>query len=444
MESLARDTKLVIGMVGLPARGKTYISRKIARYLNWLGFKCGVFNIGEYRRMICGTKECTADFFDPKNDEAVKARNECANTALVDLIKFLKEGGDVAIYDGTNTSIERRKMVKQTLTEKIESHSLMWIESICNEEKIIETNIRMTKVSSPDYKDVDPDLATRDFRERIEQYRKKYEELSKEGDGENTAFIKLYDVGSQFIMNNITGYIESKVVSFLMNLHITPRPIYFTRHGESAFNIEDRVGGDPDLSERGYKYAERLSQFFRGELENGNIQKNTKILTSTLKRAVHTASMIEIGVKPVYLKSLDELNAGTCDGMTYEEIATRFPIEVKERKSDKLNYRYPRGESYLDVIQRIEPIIFEIERSKQPVIVVAHQAVIRCLYAYFSKHDIMEIPYISIPLHTVVKLIPGTYYAHETNYKIDVETGCVEEINVVKYSLIEDYRSVKA
>lgn len=431
-------------MVGLPARGKTYISRKIARYLNWLGFKCGVFNIGEYRRMICGTRECTADFFDPKNDEAVKARNECANMALADLIKFLKEGGDVAIYDGTNTSVERRKMVKQTLNEKIESHSLMWIESICNEEKIIEANIRMTKLQSPDYQDIDPDLATKDFRERIEQYRKRYEELTKEGDGENTSFIKLYDVGSQFIMNNITGYIESKVVSFLMNLHITPRPIYFTRHGESAFNIEDRVGGDPDLSERGFKYAERLSQFFIKELEHGNIQKNTKILTSTLKRAVHTANMIEIGVKPVYLKSVDELNAGVCDGMTYEEIAIKFPIEVKERKSDKLNYRYPRGESYLDVIQRIEPIIFEIERSKQPVIVVAHQAVIRCLYAYFSKHDIMEIPYISIPLHTVIKLIPGTYYAHETNYKIDVENGNVEEINVVKYSLIEDYRSVKA
>lgn len=37
-------------MVGLPARGKTYISRKICRYLNWLGFKSRVFNIGNYRR----------------------------------------------------------------------------------------------------------------------------------------------------------------------------------------------------------------------------------------------------------------------------------------------------------------------------------------------------------------------------------------------------------
>ena len=47
---------------------------------------------------------------------------------------------------------------------------------------------------------------------------------------------------------------------------------------------------------------------------------------------------------------------------------------------------------------------------------VAHQGVLRCLYAYFSKHEIKEVPFISIPLHTVIKLIPETYYAHEFRY----------------------------
>ena len=39
---------------------------------------------------------------------------------------------------------------------------------------------------------------------------------------------------------------------------------------------------------------------------------------------------------------------------------------------NKLTYRYPRGESYSDLISRIEPIIFEIERSPNPVIIVGH------------------------------------------------------------------------
>ena len=39
-------------MVGLPARGKTYISRKLSRYLNWIGINTRVFNLGEYRSDI--------------------------------------------------------------------------------------------------------------------------------------------------------------------------------------------------------------------------------------------------------------------------------------------------------------------------------------------------------------------------------------------------------
>ena len=34
----------------VPARGKSYISKKIHRFLNWLGFKTQVFNVGNYRR----------------------------------------------------------------------------------------------------------------------------------------------------------------------------------------------------------------------------------------------------------------------------------------------------------------------------------------------------------------------------------------------------------
>lgn len=44
-------------MVGLPARGKTYIARKLNRYFNWLGYRSRVFIHGNYRREICGT-EC--------------------------------------------------------------------------------------------------------------------------------------------------------------------------------------------------------------------------------------------------------------------------------------------------------------------------------------------------------------------------------------------------
>ena len=41
-------------MVGLPARGKTYTARRIARHLDWLGHRSKVFNVGNYRRQQSG------------------------------------------------------------------------------------------------------------------------------------------------------------------------------------------------------------------------------------------------------------------------------------------------------------------------------------------------------------------------------------------------------
>lgn len=64
-----------------------------------------------------------------------------------------------------------------------------------------------------------------------------------------------------------------------------------------------------------------------------------------------------------------------------------------------------RGESYCDIIERLQPVIFELERTTKPVIVVSHQAVLRCLISYFIDTAKEKIPYYSIPLHTLVRII---------------------------------------
>ncbi|CAF3844450.1 unnamed protein product, partial [Rotaria sp. Silwood1] len=97
-------------MVGLPARGKTYMARKLARYLHWIGIKTQVFNVGDYRRdavKVYAGKE----FFDPDNVEAVAIRQQCAQNALEDMCSFLQSQGEVAIFDATNTTRERRRTI---------------------------------------------------------------------------------------------------------------------------------------------------------------------------------------------------------------------------------------------------------------------------------------------------------------------------------------------
>jgi hypothetical protein len=53
-------------------------------------------------------------------------------------------------------------------------------------------------------------------------------------------------------------------------------------------------------------------------------------------------------------RALREIDVGICDGLTYDQVKVRFPEEYRARMQDKLKYRYPRGESYLDVIARLE------------------------------------------------------------------------------------------
>ncbi|KAJ1513561.1 6-phosphofructo-2-kinase 1 [Coelomomyces lativittatus] len=96
------------------------------------------------------------------------------------------------------------------------------------------------------------------------------------------------------------------------------------------------------------------------------------VWTSTLKRSIATAQYINH--RKVNLRALDEIDAGICDGLTYDEVAETMPEEYASRAANKLKYRYPHGESYIDVIQRLEPALFELERTKTPLLIVAHQA----------------------------------------------------------------------
>ncbi|KAK5584745.1 hypothetical protein RB653_006362 [Dictyostelium firmibasis] len=404
--------KIVLVMVGLPARGKTYVARKICRMLNWMLVPAKVFNVGEYRRLRIGAGQ-PHDFFDPHNPEGIKARLHMAVAALDDMISWLHNGGRVGIYDATNSTNERRQLVEKRCTR--EKMTVVYVESICNDASVIEHNIKETKLLSPDYQGVDPSKAVQDFRDRINHYLKVYETV----EGEKTRYIKLYDVGKKIEVNNITGYIPSRVVFFLMNLHLHPRPIWLTRHGESEFNAQNRIGGDSDLTERGDNYAHQLAVWISewcSKVRADGYDGEVVVWTSSLKRAIRTAQYIS--QPKVVMRALDEIDAGICDGMTYDEIQEKMPDERAARDSDKLQYRYPRGESYEDVIQRLEPLLLELERTKSPVLIVSHQATLRCLYSYLKGRVKEECPFINIPLHTLIQLSPKAYGCEETAFKL--------------------------
>ncbi|KAG1444289.1 hypothetical protein G6F56_010360 [Rhizopus delemar] len=191
-------------MVGLPARGKTYIAYKICRYLNWLGIKTEIFSVGNYRRKIAGLHP-PPTFFDINNEDGMKKRHEAAEIALKDMINWYTEkDGIAAIFDATNSTKADRAWINEELTKS--NIQVLFIESICDVPSIIMSNIKEVKLSSPDYENLDPEEATQDYMKRIGRYEAFYETITEN----DLTYMKLVNMGSQYIINIIRGYLETE------------------------------------------------------------------------------------------------------------------------------------------------------------------------------------------------------------------------------------------
>jgi broad specificity phosphatase PhoE len=123
------------------------------------------------------------------------------------------------------------------------------------------------------------------------------------------------------------------------------------------------------LTASGLEHARRLAVFAKEKIAEDNDpskdEKDKKVpipyrlWTSTLRRTNETCQFVEHGTlkhtwdngdcadwvqfRPMKRSNLDELHAGTCDGMTYKEIEQACLEEFERRQNDQLTCRHPRG-----------------------------------------------------------------------------------------------------
>jgi len=436
-----RADKFCICVCGLPGVGKTSISRRLARYLEFFhAVPVEVFNASEYRRRICGVWS-NAKWFDPTNAEAAQHLATVNSACLADMVAFINANANgVAILDSAslNATHAKRLHILQSIYET--GAKVMFIE-VSNE-----TQGFVVPYDSPDYEGVEREAAEQDYCERVAKYRQQYEPLDVPSNGEaqkkesKWSYLKCDHQRQKFVLNRVEGYLQLKVVHFIINLRTTPHKFFFSRHGQSQYNAVGRIGGDSGLSPDGLAYAHKLAEFVQTNIvfdESGR-QVPARLWTSSMRRTRETAQFIAqdrlniqdeddptlehewIQMRPRAWHHLDELFAGACDGMTYEEIEEQFPEEFARRSVDKLAYRYPRGESYLDVIARLEPIIIEMERHKEPLLLVGHQGIIRIIYAFYMGLTRAEAPYVSIPLNCVIQLTPSAFNCIERRHDLYV------------------------
>jgi alpha-ribazole phosphatase len=151
--------------------------------------------------------------------------------------------------------------------------------------------------------------------------------------------------------------------------------IHLIRHGEVACQCYNGHF-DVALTPRGVEQYHDL----KPRLEPGRI---TACYTSDLSRTVQGGEILggHLGVEPVALAELRELNCGAWEGLTISEVQSQRPQEWAERLADLEHFRAPGGESLGDLAARVMPAIRKIvERHRgEEVLVVAHGGVNRVI-----------------------------------------------------------------
>ncbi|RJE21291.1 6-phosphofructo-2-kinase [Aspergillus sclerotialis] len=419
---LFHSGRIVIITVGLPARGKTHISVALARYLRWLGVKTRIFHLGDYRRATIPFGQDMPDdyFFVNASASSVLLRQKIVKKCRDDIYQFLNhENGQIAIYDAVNPLASgRRSLAKEFAKHDIEFCLVktLFIESWCDDERIIEENVRRVKISSPDYIGWTSEDAVKHYLSRISARIPHFQTMEEK----ELNYIKMMNAGERLIVNNRSfGYLSHRIVFYLLNLHVKTRRTYFARAGVSLES--DSYKADASLSAQGEDYAKKMTERL---LQDRNAEKQTMIeqgetdyelkpltvWTSTRRRTIETAKYLhERGFKVRQRSQLSQMNPGVCEKMSERRIREEYADEVAKHELDPYHHRYPRAESYHDLAVRLEPIILELEREQNDLLIIAHESVLRVLYGYLMACNAADIPFLQFPRDEIIEIIPESY-----------------------------------
>ncbi len=157
--------------------------------------------------------------------------------------------------------------------------------------------------------------------------------------------------------------------------------IYLVRHGESVANADKRFCGitDVELSCKGKKQALEAGLILSGE-------QIDYIYASPLIRAYETAKIISehinVPLKPV--ECLKEVNFGIFENMTWDEIQKNYNEESEKWIKQGNDYKFPKGESYSDVLCRIGSFMDDVEDNS---VIVSHFGIIQSILLYLNIAD---------------------------------------------------------
>jgi alpha-ribazole phosphatase len=131
---------------------------------------------------------------------------------------------------------------------------------------------------------------------------------------------------------------------------LNPCKVILIRHGETDPNKECRYLGhsNPKLNQKGIIQAQKVFDLLREE-------DIDFILSSDLLRAVETSNIIAgvSNIPVITTPALREMNFGDWDSLTFDEIQTRYPVQINQWLEHPDKFRIPGGETAQEVQERV-------------------------------------------------------------------------------------------
>lgn len=159
------------------------------------------------------------------------------------------------------------------------------------------------------------------------------------------------------------------------------------RHGETAWNRVSRIQGHTDipLNEAGLWQARQVGEAVAAEGVDA-------IYSSDLQRAADTARAIgQAAGVPVNLDvALRERHFGELEGLTHDEINTRWPEQARRWRGRDPDYGPQGGETLKDFHARCLGALTRLAQRHpgQTVVLVAHGGVLDCFYRAANGVDL--------------------------------------------------------
>ena len=223
--------KLYVAMVGLPARGKSTLAKRIRSGLEQQGIRTAIFNNGELRRMLFGLESGSAEFFNPDNTRAQRLRDQITHQNMERARAWLDEGGDVAIIDATNGTVHQRVDLSATLRDR----PVLFIECVNDDPLLLDASIRR-KTRLPEFANMTQEEALESFRKRLAYYESVYTPVRKE-----RCWIRVDAVDSciqdEAPSNDLPYY--AAIRDIISSRWV--QDLYLVRHGETDYNREGRL-----------------------------------------------------------------------------------------------------------------------------------------------------------------------------------------------------------